>query len=284
MRMKANTLIPKEMMTAYERWEMASFDQVAPAKSAQIMEAPTEAAQNSSYEFVGPPRPLPPSPAEIDRLKKEAQDLGYHQGHEEGYATGLNKGMEEGRQQGWQAGYKEGLDAGTQEGLNTGTEQGRQAGHKEGYETGLAEAQVEMKALAAGLGNIMSSLGEAASQAGDTMAPALLGLSLDIAKAMLKSALQIKPELVIPVITEAIQALPESQGPIEVFLHPEDLTLVTTHLQNTAQQTSWKLLPDATLERGGCRVSTPANQLDATNIARWKRITDNLGKQSGWLE
>jgi hypothetical protein len=37
------------------------------------------------------------------------------------------------------------------------------------------------------------------------------------------------------------------------------------------------------MDRGGCRVETASNQIDATTSTRWQRIAASLGKDSDWL-
>lgn len=262
-------------MTAYERWEMASFDTQPAGLSA--------GKQPATQEFVGPPRPLPPSPVELDRIRQAAHDKGFAEGQETGHAEGLQKGSEEGRQQGWEIGHKEGMESGVQEGTQAGLTQGREEGHKEGFATGLAEGEQEIRRIASELNNLISSLGQSVLETSNSMAPALLDLALDVARAMTKSALKARPEIVIDVIRDAISALPETQGPLAVYLHPEDITLVNAHLAQDATESNWKLIADDTIERGGCRITTAANQVNAENQTRWKRIAESLGKQSDWL-
>jgi flagellar assembly protein FliH len=38
------------------------------------------------------------------------------------------------------------------------------------------------------------------------------------------------------------------------------------------------------MERGGCRIETASNQIDATIGTRWDRITAALGKDTDWLK
>ena len=54
----------------------------------------------------------------------------------------------------------------------------------------------------------------------------MLDLALDLAKAMLKTALAVRPELVLPIVAEAIHYLPALQQPALLFLHPDDALLV----------------------------------------------------------
>lgn len=72
--MSNSVIIPKEKLTAFERWELASFD--AHAKSqlkAPVQEAPHVTA------------------AELENIRRQAHDEGYAHGHEAGYADGIRE-------------------------------------------------------------------------------------------------------------------------------------------------------------------------------------------------
>ena len=45
----------------------------------------------------------------------------------------------------------------------------------------------------------------------------------------------------------------------------------------------WRVLDEAALERGGCRIETASNQIDAATASRWQRIAASLGKDGQWL-
>ena len=45
----------------------------------------------------------------------------------------------------------------------------------------------------------------------------------------------------------------------------------------------WRLLDEAAMERGGCRIETATNQIDAATSSRWQRIAASLGKDEQWL-
>ena len=101
---------------------------------------------------------------------------------------------------------------------------------------------------------------------------------------MLKTALNVRPELILPTVSAAIHALPVLQLPASLTLHPEDAALVRKHLGEELAQQGWKIEEDAHLDRGGCRVETRTNQIDATTPTRWQRLGESLSKQLDWLE
>ena len=229
--MPRKSIIPKEEMSPYQRWELASFD-----------EAPEpEPVEEEVYEE-------PPPPAltteELDAIREHAR--------QEAYAEGL--------------------------------EQGLQAGHREGYMGGLQQGQQEINEIIGHLRNVAMSFGTEVAQCGESMAPELLNLGLDLSKAMLKTALAVKPELILPTVTSAIHALPSLQLPALLYLHPDDAVLVRKHLGEDLTQNGWRLIDDPELDRGGCRIETGTNQIDATTQTRWRRLAESLSKQLDWLE
>lgn len=86
-------VIPKEQLTAYQRWELAAFDE--PART----ESPPAAVE--SQEVEGEVRL--PTAEEIEQI------------HEEARRAGHALGLEEGRKEGWEAGYREGMQRAEQD-------------------------------------------------------------------------------------------------------------------------------------------------------------------------
>lgn len=91
-----DSFIPKEKLTAYERWELAAFDEAE--RAAQRADTPPAAdATNAVSEPAAPPMP---DAAEIERQIQEAfataREMGHADGYREGYAAGEAAGREAG--------------------------------------------------------------------------------------------------------------------------------------------------------------------------------------------
>ncbi len=170
------------------------------------------------------------------------------------------------------------------EGHAAGVAEGRIAGFEEGRIAGLAEgrAQAEQERLL--LQQIAETFGTEVARANELIAADMLDLSLDLAKAMLKTALKVRPELIVPIVREAIHYLPTLQQPALLHLHPEDAAIIIEHMGDELNTAGWRLVEDPHMDRGGCRVETASNQVDATAPVRWQRIAAALGKESDWLE
>ena len=160
-----------------------------------------------------------------------------------------------------------------------GHDQGHAAGYADGLASGRAEAATELAHIQA----IALEFGAALAAADETIAAEVLDLALHLAKSMLRQALEIKPELLIPVVREAIGYLPVLQQPAVLMLHPADVALVREAIGEELDKGGWRVVQDATLARGGCKVDTATNQIDAQLATRWERLSHALGKHSEWL-
>lgn len=69
----SSVLIPKEELTAFQRWELASFDH--PSKGGGGVHGKIELA----------------TVAELEQIRQQAYDEGYAQGHDAGYAAGAQQ-------------------------------------------------------------------------------------------------------------------------------------------------------------------------------------------------
>ena len=212
------TSTPKEMQTAYQRWEMNSFGDERPSVVAK--------------------RPPPielPNEDTIAGIREEARLIGYEEGHAAGYADGLA--------------------------------------------IGRAEAAKELEHLQ----SVAVTFGNALSEADETIANDVLELALQLARGMLRTALEVKPELIIPVVREAIGYLPVLQQPALLILNPDDALLIKAAMGEELDKGGWRIVDDAQVGRGGCRIDTASNQIDAQAASRWSRLTAALGKNIEWL-
>lgn len=215
-------MIPKEQLTAYQRWEMASFDEApSPDRSAPTIDN-----------------------AELTLIREQARREAYAKGLAEGYQTGHN----------------EGLIAGAKEGQDQANELIRQ------------------------LSSLINNFNNELTQADGFIAADLLDLALNIAQAMIKTALPLHPEWVLPIIHEAIRDLPTLQRNAKLILNPADAVLVRLHMQDDLSKNGWSIVEDYQIEAGGCRIETGCNQIDATLGKRWQRLAAALGQDSSWLK
>ncbi|MCA1248648.1 flagellar assembly protein FliH [Massilia sp. MS-15] len=169
------------------------------------------------------------------------------------------------------------------EGYAEGLQEGRAAGHAEGYAEGERAGRLEAEAELAHLRSIAATFSDAVVQADETIAHDVLELALRLARGMVRTAFDVRPELILPVVQEAIGYLPVLAQPATLTLHPEDAEIVRQAMGQELLKGGWRIVDDASLARGGCKVDTASNQIDAQAQARWGRLTHALQSNVDWL-
>lgn len=156
-------------------------------------------------------------------------------------------------------------------------------GLAEGRADGLAQGRTEANTEIDYLRQLAGQLGTEVARADQAIASDVLELALDLAKAMLKTALKVRPELVVPLVSEAIRYLPSLQQPALLMLNPADAAIIKAHMHEELEKAGWRIVEDEQVQRGGCRIDTATNQIDAAIDTRWQRLAEALGKHSDWL-
>ena len=156
-------------------------------------------------------------------------------------------------------------------------------GMQEGFAVGMAKAKEHAAEERQQFVQLMDNFSLALEKADEAIADELLSLALDLAKSMLKVKLNVDTSAVIPVVVDAIHYLPHVQKPARILVHHEDAHILREYLAEEISSQHWQIQEDSSIERGGCLVETGANQIDASNQMRWKRITDALAKHDDWL-
>lgn len=169
------------------------------------------------------------------------------------------------------------------EGYAEGLAEGRAEGHAQGYAEGAAQGQQEASAELEHLRAIAATFSDAVVQADDTIAHDVLELALRLARGMVRTAFDVRPELILPVVQEAIGYLPVLAQPAVLTLNPQDAEIVRDAMGQELIKGGWRIAEDASMARGGCKVDTASNQIDAQATARWQRLTHALGQNIEWL-
>jgi len=169
-------------------------------------------------------------------------------------------------------------------------EEGYQAGYAEGAQQARDEEQIARNEAQAArdeaqrLAGIIGALEQELQRVDQQVAQNLLDLAMEMSRQMLQQALKVKPELLLSVVSEAIGELPHFSQHAHLVLHPADAELVRAKMGEQLDHTGWKILEDAQMGRGGCRVETAHSQIDASLETRWKRIVSSIGQDTSWLE
>ena len=180
------------------------------------------------------------SEAELDILRREAQMAGEKAGYQQGYA------------------------------------QGHALGQTEGHAAAMAAVHEQARQLQA----LALSLPSALRLAEASVADDLLALAMDLARQVLGQALSADPQAMLAVVHELLQAEPALVGTPQLFLHPDDATLVSEHLSKDLQAVGWRIRSDAATQRGGCRVTANTGERDASLETRWARVAAALAQHT----
>lgn len=222
--------ISKEKLTAYQRWELAAFDEAEQkATTAPLPQAAPPAAETPTDQ---PPPVTLATAEEVERIYSEA--------HESGYAAGCTAG----------------------------------------YEAGIDQARIE----AARIDTLLKNLQQSLQGIDQDVADQLLAVSIEIASQVLRQSLRVKPELLLPVVREAVAALSPHHGHPALFVSPDDAALIRTHLGEQLAHNNWRIIEDGRLESGGCRAEIGASEVDATLATRWRRVIEAIGVSQDWLD
>jgi flagellar assembly protein FliH len=170
-----------------------------------------------------------------------------------------------------------------QEGYEAGLREGTAAGYRQGEALAQSEA-ARLQSEAARLQALMVVAQEALQQLEQAVGQELLMLALDLTRQMLRQALKVKPELLLPVVRGAMDSIPQHLQHPHLHLHPEDAALVRAQMQAELIAAGWKIIDDHRIERGGCRIETSTAEVDATLPARWQILAAALGQDVSWLD
>ncbi|MEK0115086.1 flagellar assembly protein FliH, partial [Bordetella pertussis] len=106
----------------------------------------------------------------------------------------------------------------------------------------------------------------------------------DIAGQVLRTTLAEHPEAMVAAVREVLQINPATGAAMRLWVHPDDLELVRTHLADELNEANWRLQADESITRGGCRTETAYGDVDATLQTRWRRVAASLGRSAAWEE
>lgn len=238
--------IPREQLAAYTHWQIESFDAPPATPPAPVADAEPEILNADPADMMPQGYPLPTA-EELERIHAEAHDTGY------------------------QAGYE------------TGQQEGQQAGYEAGYQAGLDAAHAATAPIGEQMQQLVAEFQTALSGMDQGIADTLLSLALALTQQMLQTALDVRPELLVPVIREALSVLPLQQQGLQLYVNPANAELVRAYLGEQFAQSGWRIIEDGQLEPGGCLIRAGSSEVDATLHTRWQRVLASIGIQREWL-
>ncbi|MEX1665406.1 FliH/SctL family protein [Zhongshania arctica] len=163
----------------------------------------------------------------------------------------------------------------------------REAAKKQGFEQGLAEGHAEAKRILAEqsqqLQLAMAALREPQKWVDTELERELLAMTLTLSRQLLRHELSVRPELIENLVHQAIEALPLTSGDLNIYLNPADVDVLRELAAEHGEpiESSWILLEDPSVSRGGCRISNDCSRIDEELETRLQRITaEMLGEQT----
>jgi flagellar assembly protein FliH len=149
-------------------------------------------------------------------------------------------------------------------------------GYQEGEQAGRTEMQVQAAQILSELSELKKSFDNQILNAQNTIGKDLIALAVDLASAMTKHRFHHHADSIIEIVKEAIASLPSIQQPAQIFLHPDDCELMKDLMGEDLVRDGWRLISDYHLTRGGCRIETAQNLVDASVETRWSRLSHAL--------
>ena len=161
-----------------------------------------------------------------------------------------------------QEAYNEGLVAGEKDGFRSATLKVRQ------------EAEVALGVKLASLERLMGSLFDPIAEQDAQLEKTMVGLVEHIARQVIQRELVLDSSHIESVMREALKLLPLGVGNVRLYINPQDFEQVKA-LRERHEET-WRIVEDAALQPGGCRVETEYSRIDATVETRISQIMAKL--------
>ena len=159
----------------------------------------------------------------------------------------------------------------------------RNAGYQDGYRDGTAALESFKQNFAqqatAQVGALLDAFDQQLTGIDVQMARTLADTAVQLARQVLRSELNTRPELVAQVATEAVNAVMLSARHISVQVHPLDLPLVAEGADEALKARAARLIANPTIQRGGVLVQSDVGAIDARIAARWAQAASALGSE-----
>lgn len=169
-----------------------------------------------------------------------------------------------------------------------------QAGYAAGVAQGQAQAQAavqrqmadfsenQIKEAAQHFHALFTTTQSQLDEAQQVMAQGVLELSCELARQVVRRELSVNPDVLLPVIREALGMLGVEHRSAVVRLHPADQEVFSGVMASEFADMALTLRADPALQPGGCVVESAGTVVDATLQRRWQRAVATLGMDTAW--
>jgi flagellar assembly protein FliH len=152
-----------------------------------------------------------------------------------------------------------------------------QRGLAQGFNAGMEHARKEAQQRDTRLDSLLARLQSQFETMDSEVADQMVRFSFALAKQVIRRELETRPELVEAAVREALKELSTRATHPVILLNPEDLPLVRGELDEELKLRQCRVLPDAQIARGGCRIESGVGEIDATMESRWTRAIAAIG-------
>jgi len=153
----------------------------------------------------------------------------------------------------------------------------RQA-REEGFNAGLAEgramAKRELTAQVARIDALIEAMRRPFADLDHDVAADLAALATVIAERVLGYEIATRPETIVEVVRQAVDALPAATRHLKIHLHPADAAIVREHRSSLDHEGT--VIDDPALERGDVRLESEHSRLDARVRTRLAAVVDSV--------
>jgi flagellar assembly protein FliH len=170
------------------------------------------------------------------------------------------------------------------------TKDARQSGYSDGYRDGLAALesykQTQSAQMAAFMsdqvGALVSDLHQRLESLEAQLSGRIAGVSLELARQVVRSEIATRPELVVAVAEEALNTIMASARDVVLRLNPDDLALAHGSLQEQLKARGARVMADPHVGQGGCVLESDIAVVDASVESRWARVAAGMGINMDW--
>uniref|UniRef100_Q0HX05 Flagellar assembly protein FliH n=1 Tax=Shewanella sp. (strain MR-7) TaxID=60481 RepID=Q0HX05_SHESR len=241
----------------FSHWQLPD---VTETEEASISNLFGYSAQQHAPKAVAAETIAPPTMAEIEDIRAQAEEEGFNEGKTQGYAEGL----EQGRLEGLEQGHTEGLAQ----------------GHEQGLEAGLAEA----KTLIQRFEGLLSQFEKPLQLLDGDIEHSLMTLTMALAKSVIGHELKTHPEQILSALRLGVESLPIKEQSVSIRMHPDDVALVEQLYTSTQlNRNQWQLEAEPSLNPGDCIISSQRSLVDLTLSSRIDTVFESLRNQQSHL-
>lgn len=242
----SRNIIPPEEASSFDEWPLPDVGAFLPPK----METNVFGRKTVEYQAPSADKPVaPPTMAEIESIRADAEQEGFA----EGKAAGLKEGLEQGRLQGLEQGHAEGL--------------------AQGLEQGKAEGLQQAQTLLSQFEQLLTQFQHPLALLDLQIEQSLLTLAENLSRSVIGHELKTHPEHILAALRQGIDALPIKEQKVTIRLHPEDVELVQSlYGAEQLQRNQWQIEKDPGLSRGDCVVACQRSQVDMRLETRLQKV------------